>query len=497
MHQADDPTSDIEDFFYRLDNIHLTSVGIDVGSSTSHLMFSSVHLRRETLDLSSRYVLVSREVLWRSAVRLTPYLDNGLIDATAISQFVAKCHADAGISPDDVDTGAVILTGEALKRRNARALADAVAAASGDFVCVTAGHNLEALLAAHGSGSVDLSARHDWSLLCVDIGGGTTKLSLIRGGHVIATAAIEVGGRIVAWDDQRRLVRVTPTANTLIGRELRLGEHFSEDDERVLATAAVNQILAVPTGRPSDLDETLVLTESVFHLMTDLDAVTFSGGVSEYIFEREHADYGDLGRAIGAGLRAAIAANRIPGRVVDPGQGIRATVVGTSQCSMQVSGSTVAVSNATLSIRNIPVVHPIVDLDGNFEASDVTQAIIRAVDTHDIPNDATFALSLSWGGAPSYPRLFTLARGIDEAMRTRAAHTPLVVMLDKDLGASLGAILTEEVGLRDALICLDNLELRPLDYVDIGPPIQPAGVFPVVIKSLLFGAVDTGRESSR
>jgi ethanolamine utilization protein EutA len=137
--------------------VELTAVGVDIGSTTSQLMFSRVHLRRERSSLSSRYVAVARDVMWRSPVRLTPYLDDGLIDAAEISAFVRRSYADAGVAPAGVDTGAIILTGEALKRANARPLADAVAGESGDFVCVISGHDLEATLSAHGSGSVELS----------------------------------------------------------------------------------------------------------------------------------------------------------------------------------------------------------------------------------------------------------------------------------------------------------------------------------------------------
>jgi ethanolamine utilization protein EutA len=74
----------------------------------------------------------------------------------------------------------VILTGEAIKRKNAQAIDELFAAEAGKFVCATAGHKLECTLAAHGAGAVKLSKeRGDTCLLHVDIGGGTTKLALI------------------------------------------------------------------------------------------------------------------------------------------------------------------------------------------------------------------------------------------------------------------------------------------------------------------------------
>ncbi|GAA5199901.1 ethanolamine ammonia-lyase reactivating factor EutA [Rugosimonospora acidiphila] len=498
--------------FDLLDNVTLTSVGVDIGSSTSHLMFSRVRLRREALGLSSRYRVVSREVLWRSPVVFTPYLADGLIDADAVAGFVGECRSRAGIAPEAVDTGAVILTGEALKRRNARALAGAVASGSGDFVCVSAGHNLEALLAAHGSGSVEASCRDGTSVLCVDIGGGTTKLALIKAGEVVATAAIEVGGRMVAWDADRRVTVVAAATGALAapgeldgvgpggldgagsGGAPRPGEFFGPEAERTLAAAVAAQILAVPAGRPAELRPDLVLTEPVFDLMTGADAVTFSGGVAEYIFDRDRTDHGDLGRAIAAEIRAAIARGALAAPVLDTGQGIRATVVGASQFSVQVTGNTVAVSGAALPLRNLPVVHPRIDLAGDIAPEAVAAAIARAARARDLSGGDPFAIALRWSGPPSYPRLRALAEGIAEGLRggrfagAAGEPPPAVILLDRDLAASLGALLVEEMALPGPLVCLDNLEFAPLDYVDIGPRIWPAGVFPVVIKSLLFDA---------
>src|SRR5438067_5188965 len=167
------------DVTWALDNVELTTVGVDVGSSTSHLLFAKLHLQRLTQSLSSRFVVVEREVLHRSPILLTPYRPDGLIDVEALRRFVDQAYNDAGLSPEHVDTGAVILTGAALERANARNVAELFASAGGKFVCASAGHNLEGILAAHGSGAVALSRECHSTLLHVDVGGGTTKLGLL------------------------------------------------------------------------------------------------------------------------------------------------------------------------------------------------------------------------------------------------------------------------------------------------------------------------------
>jgi ethanolamine utilization protein EutA len=96
-----------------------------------------------------------------------------------LSHFFRDAYCAAGITRADVDSGAVIPTGEAIKRRNARAIDEIFASESGKFVCATAGHRLESILSAHGSGATALSAKRSAGVLHVDIGGGTSKLALI------------------------------------------------------------------------------------------------------------------------------------------------------------------------------------------------------------------------------------------------------------------------------------------------------------------------------
>src|SRR5947199_870486 len=182
------------------ETVELRTVGIDIGSSTSHLLFARVTLKRESQSLSSRFVVVDRQVIWRSPIMLTPFLPDGTIDAHALDHFIRHAYHDAGLRTSDIDSGAVILTGEAIKRKNARAIDEIFAKESGKFVCATAGHKLESILSAHGSGATALSKRRNGCGLHVDVGGGTTKLALIDKGEILSVAAFAVGGRLVAQD---------------------------------------------------------------------------------------------------------------------------------------------------------------------------------------------------------------------------------------------------------------------------------------------------------
>src|SRR5258708_15651437 len=239
------------DVTWALDNVELTTVGVDVGSSTSHLLFAKLHLQRLTQSLSSRFVVVHREVLHRSPILLTPYREDGLIDIDALERFVHAAYAAAGLSPDQIDTGAVILTGAALDRANSRAVAELFAGQGGKFVCASAGHNLEGILAAHGSGAVALSHQRKETLLHVDVGGGTTKLGLLRDGEVLRTAAIHVGGRLVAFDAEERLTRIEPSAVLVadsLGIPLTMGGRPNAADPRKNPTAPVEDLLRLLGG---------------------------------------------------------------------------------------------------------------------------------------------------------------------------------------------------------------------------------------------------------
>lgn len=483
-----------EVFLYSGDHIELTTVGIDIGSSTSHLIFSRLKLRRLGQQLSSRYVVVSREALYRSPILLTPYAADDTINVERLRRFVDQAYAEAGLTPADVDTGAIILTGEAVKRRNARAIAELFADEAGKFVCASAGHNLEAIMAAHGSGAVALSRETPGAVLNVDVGGGTSKLALIRGGEVLESAAINVGGRLIALDERGRLIRIEPAARTAaetLGIGLRLGHELPAADQERLAERLADCLFEViRREQPSPLAGQLLLTPA---LASDepIAAVTFSGGVAEYLDEREARRFGDLAPLLAAAIRRRIAAGRLPAPLRMPGERIRATVIGASQFTVQVSGNTITVSRPELlPIHNLQVLYPRLPRRDSLSAEEISQAIQLSFQRSDLEEGAQpVALAIDWSGTPSYQHLRSLADGIVRGLpRTVAAGLPLVLVFHHDFGALVGRILREEVGIRNDVIAIDSVTVKDFDYVDIGSMVAPARAVPVVIKSLVFPA---------
>ena len=475
------------------DHVSLRSVGIDIGSAGTQVVFSRVDLRRLGEDLSSRYYVVARETLYQSPVALTPYQSEERIDQSRLGTIIDEAYGAAGLKPDDIDTGVVILTGEALRRENAETIAAVLATEGGDFVCATAGHHMESMLAAYGSGAARVSHDEGKRILNIDIGGGTTKLAILEQGRVTATAAIHIGGRLQVVDEICRIVRLDP-AGKFHAREAgffwNVGDVLTPDYLDRVADSMADLLVAALTRRPvPHAVEHLYLTDPIADLGR-IDGVMFSGGVAEYVYGRESRDFGDMGRLLGQALRRRIDAGAFPWPLLPAGECIRATALGASEYSVQLSGNTSYISNPSVLLpqRNLQVLQPPFVCAETID-SDAFAAAIRshlvAFDLDAAAND--FALALRWQGPPSYERISAFAEGIRRGLEARiAAGKPLFVMLDGDVAQTLGAILREELGVAGEILAIDGVVLWDFDYIDLGRIRLPSHTVPVTIKSLVF-----------
>ena len=492
----DQPSGAIEDNpIWMQDHLSLTSVGIDIGSAGTQIVFSRLDLRRMGEDLSSRYVVVSRATLYQSPVALTPYLNEERIDDRAVGTIIDNAYAAAGLHPDYIDTGVVILTGEALRRENAKAIADLLADQGGEFVCATAGHHMEAMLAAYGSGAAKVAYDGGLRILNVDIGGGTTKLALIDKGKIVATAALHIGGRLLVVDEARSIVRLDPGGRYLAaqaGYEWKLGDIApAADVERVarwMAEALVIAIRERPSSFPAAI-ESLYLTDPIPDLGR-VDGVMFSGGVAEYVYEREPRDFGDWGRALGEALRASFADGRFPWRVLPAGECIRATALGASEYSVQLSGNTTFITSPgdLLPRRNLQILQPECDLPDRIDSVQIAHAIREHFARFDlVEGEADVGLAFRWRGAPSYERLAAFASGLVHGLaHSIALRKPLYIILDGDVAQTVGRLLKDELGVASEVLVIDGITLWDFDYIDLGRIRMPSHTVPVTIKSLVF-----------
>ncbi len=475
------------------DNVRLTSVGIDVGSSGTQVIFSRLHLRRMAEDMSSRYFVVNRETLFQSPVALTPYENETRISDEGLGRILDQAYEAAGLSPDDIDAGAVILTGEALRRENSEAIAATVSRRGGDFVCAAAGHHMESMLAAFGSGAAKASLDGDRRILNVDIGGGTAKLAVVEEGQVKVTAAIHIGGRLQVVDERGAIVRLDPAGRTHAARagfEWAIGDQVASEDLDKVADAMAATLIDALVTRPIPPEiGNFYLTEPIADFGR-IDGLMFSGGVAEYVYDREERDFGDLGRRLGHAIARRLADGALPWRLLPAGECIRATALGASEYSVQLSGNTCFISDhgALLPRRNLQVIQPPYDCPDEIVAEDLARAIKTHRRAFEVDGDnREIALSFHWRGSPAYERMRAFAEGLVLGLQDMiAAGKPLFIVLDGDIAQSMGHIFKDELDVPVGVLVIDGVVLWDFDYIDLGRIRLPSRTVPVTIKSLVF-----------
>jgi ethanolamine utilization protein EutA (predicted chaperonin) len=469
------------------DEIRLASVGVDIGSSTSHLVFSRLVLER----LDNRYVVAERTVLHESDVVLTPYSGGETIDAEALRDFVDGQYRLAGADPQAIDTGALILTGVAARRANARAIGELFAAQAGKFVSVSAGDALEATLAAYGSGAVARSIRESARVMNVDIGGGTSKIAVCEAGEIVESTALDVGARLVSFDSEGRVNRIEEAARRFgdeSGVSLQLGRAPDPESLQRMVESMAGRLFEAMSRRSLDARTAALLRLEPLRNDRPPEVVTFSGGVSEYLYGRESRHFGDLGAPL---ARAVL--SRVGGwgpRIERSDEGIRATVIGASQYTVQVSGSTIFVApHSVLPLRNIPVIAPELPLaEESIDAERVAAAVRAALRRLDLDaGEQAVALCYRWKESASFARLDRFCRGLASGLaKALDRGLPLILIGDGDIGGLIGIHCVEQLRLPNPVVSIDGIALREFDFVDIGALLPASGAVPVVIKSLVF-----------
>jgi ethanolamine utilization protein EutA len=484
---------DVDQSLWAQDNVVLNSVGIDIGSAGTQVVFSKIHLQRISDQLSTRYVVISRDTLYQSPISLTPYQSETLIDSGAIGAIIEQAYAACGLHPDQVDTGAVILTGEALRRDNAHAIGEILAEQGGEFVCATAGHHMESMLAVYGSGAARRSHENASRILNIDIGGGTSKLGLVQNGELQATAAVHLGGRLLVVDAAGRITRLDPAGKAHAARagfDWQVGSLVQPGDLDRVANGMADALVRILKRQfiESDVHE-LLLTDPLPEIGA-LEGVMFSGGVGEYVYGREPRDFGDLGKRFGEAIRARLDAGALPWPLLEAGECIRATVLGASEYSVQLSGNTTFVSEpgVLLPRKNLQVVPLAFELGDTIDPQQVGAALKRSFQRYDMTEgEQDNAVSLRWTGAPTYTRLAALADGLLSALpRTLAAGRPLYLVADGDIALTLGHLLQEDPRVQGEVLVIDGISLWGFDFIDLGRIRMPSMTVPVTIKSLVF-----------
>ena len=490
-HDHDHDTDDnlIEAGSQELARVELTTIGIDIGSSGTQVAFSRLHMYGPGEPAAMRRKVRSRETLYMSPVVLTPFSGRELIDIERLRGTIARAFEAANLTPDDIDTGAIILTGAAARRTNAPDIVEALAFETGDIVAAAAGDRMEAALAAHGSGAVERSQTSGQRILNIDIGGATSKFAVIENGRILATAAMKIGGRQMAIDAAGRIVRLDEAGSAhakQCGVDWRIGASAAGSDMVLVADRMADDLFDALNGISAPgLWLTSPLAPSRY------DSIMFSGGVAEYVYGLERRDFGDLGKALGEAIARRIEGGSLPAPLLPPGECIRATVLGCSEFSVQMSGATSCITDHAklLPRRNLPVLQPPSDFRGHVDAGELAASIMAHRETLGDDDPAReVAFAFRWRGDAEHGRILAFAKGIARGLSDRlAAGVNIYLLIEGDAAQTLGAVLRNELGVANEILIIDGIVLRDFDFVDIGRLRLPSGMVPVTVKSLQFG----------
>lgn len=478
------------------DKTAILSVGIDVGTSTTQVVFSKLQMDNAGGYFSvPRVAIVDKEVVYKSEVYMTPLKTDVLIDTEALRDIVAAEFRKAGYRPEDTDSGAVIITGESARKENSDAVLKSLSDFAGDFVVSAAGPDMESLIAGKGSGAWQYSMDHHCRVANLDIGGGTTNVVLFEDGETLARGCLDIGGRLICMNPQGIITKVSPAAAVMAqaaGVSVSVGDRCDELKLTAVTrqmAAALNAYLGVGT---KDIDAILRQIKtpgsSDFPVPEKVQAVFFSGGVADLIYH-ESADtwaYGDIGVLLGRAIRESRLFTDF--QKMEPGETIRATVVGAGTYTTTISGSTITYSDDIFPLKNIPVIKLDEELQEACFAGE-TEPVIRRIQWALGQNDAEhFILAMPGKRDPGYTEMKRAAASIRQIMdRVQLPGEPILLVIESDIAKAMGQMIRQQPDLKRQVVAIDSIHVEDGEYVDMGKPMMNGMVIPVVVKTLIFG----------
>ncbi|EGS1161808.1 ethanolamine ammonia-lyase reactivating factor EutA [Enterococcus faecalis] len=468
----------------------LLTVGIDLGTSTAQLVLSELTVENFASAFTVPRISISdKKVIYRSDIIFTPLLNQSEIDAEPIKAFVAEQYRQAGIHKQDIQMGAVIITGETARKSNANNVLRALSGYAGDFVVATAGPDLESIIAGKGAGAQTYSETKRKPVVNLDIGGGTTNLAVFKDGEVIDTACFDIGGRLIKLDQQQKITYIAPKIQEIINKKgltLHLGDQATEQNLLPIISELVAVLEnSIGLGTQSPFYQLLV-TNHPLRKGEELPIVTFSGGVADCLntTSTNLFKYGDIGLLLGKYLRKSLIFSEK--EVLESAETIRATVVGAGSHTAEISGSTIAYREQILPVKNIPILK-LAQEDETLTVTELGQRIQEKLNWHRIEETPQIALAIRGMSNPTFADIQRYGQGIVEGLASLVAEQiPIIVMVDEDMAKALGHALSAHLPKDYPFICLDSVKVENGDYVDIGLPVAEGAVLPVIVKTLVF-----------
>lgn len=473
----------------------IISVGIDIGTSTTQLVFSRLTIENTASAFSiPKISIVEKEVFYKSGIYFTPLTSEIEIDGESIREMIENEYKKAGINPKEVDTGAVIITGETARKVNASLVLEKLSGLAGDFVVATAGPDLEAIIAGKGAGA-DLFSKSQRSVMVnLDIGGGTTNIAVFKEGEVIDTTCLDLGGRLIKiHPDSMKIEYISKKVKKLadnMGIRIEVGQVITSEKIKEITNRMAELIGEVLGVSDATEDLNLMLTTKDLKRDYEIKHLSFSGGVADCIYgsyaEEETLLYGDIGVFLGKSIQKLDLQKHFT--IHEPRETIRATVVGAGSHTTDISGSTITFSKDVFPLKNIPILKLSME-DEQLGYEELSQTIKEKVSWFYLHHEKQqVALAIRGVKSISFEELKLLAQTIIGGMaEIISMDVPLVIIVEHDIAKALGQTIQTYLEYKKDIVCIDAVNVSNGDFIDIGKPLANGRVVPIVIKTLAFG----------